>query len=244
MKKIIYSFFLVTLSLFASLIIYLSIIGIETSKFNKIIVNEVKKKEPDIKLSLDKLKIKFDIKKIQIYISTNNPKIIYQGIKIPIKEISIYSKISSILKSKNEINHAILSLQNFNIKDIQKLAIRIKPSNFKTYLLNNLNNGKIEKILIDVKLDKNLNITDYKVSGSVKKINLKIYNNLLIQDVNLNFISDKNLTLINSISTNYQGISISNGSLSIKKIKKLKLKEILIHNLILMKLRQRNYFQN
>jgi hypothetical protein len=223
MKKIIYFFFLITLSLFVSLIIYLSIIGIETSKFNKIIINEVKKKEPDIKLSFNKLKIKFDIKKIQIYISTNNPKIIYQGIKIPIKEISIYSKISSILKSKNEINHAILSLQNFNIKDIQKLAVRIKPSNFKTYLLNNLNNGKIEKILIDVKLDKNLNITDYKVSGSVKKINLKIYNNLLVQDVNLNFISDKNLTLINSISTNYQGISISNGSLSIKKNKEIKI---------------------
>ena len=73
--------------------------------------------------------------------------------------------------------------------------------------------------MIDVKLDKDLNITDYKVNGSVKKINIKIDNNLLIENVSLNFISDNNLTLINSISASYHGLSISNGSLDIKKNK-------------------------
>jgi hypothetical protein len=230
MKKIIYSFLLITLTLIGFIVIYLSTIGIETSKFNNLIINEIKKKDSNFQISLNKIKVKFDLKKIQVYLSTQDPRIVYQDIKIPIKEISIYSEISSILKSQNEINQVTLSLQNFNTEDIQKLAVRIKPSNFKNYLLNNLNSGKIEKILIEVKLDKDLNITDYKVNGSLKKINIKISNNLLIQDVNLNFISDTDLTLINSIKANYQGISISNGSISIKK--KRKLKESLIHNLI------------
>ena len=163
------------------------------------------------------------MERIQVYLSTFEPQIIYQNVKIPITEINIYSKISSILKSKNEISQAIISLQDFNIEDIQKLAIRIKPSNFKTYLLNNLNNGKVEKILIEVKLDKDLNITEHKVNGSVKKINIKIVNDLLIKDVSLNFISDKNLTLINSVSANYNGLSISNGSLNIKKNKEIEI---------------------
>jgi len=221
MRKIIYSFFLIILALIGFIIIYLSTVGLETSKFNNIIINEIKKKDSSFQISLTKIKIKFDLKKIQVYLSTLEPSVIYQNIEIPITEINIYSKISSILKFKTEINQAVVSLQNFNTKDIQKLAVRIKPSNFKTYLLNNLNNGKIAKMIIDVKLDKDLNIIDYKLNGSIKKINIKILESFLIQDVNFNFISDKELTLINSISANYHGVSISNGSLSLKKNKEI-----------------------
>jgi hypothetical protein len=223
MKKIIYLFFLITLSLIISIIIYLSTIGIETFKLNNVIISEIKKKDPNIQLSLNKIKIKFDLKKLQISFLTIKPKIIYQNIEIPVNEINFYTKISSILKLKNEINQVILLLENFNIKDVQKLTARIKPSNFKNYLLNNFNNGKIEKISINLKLDKNLNISDYKVNGSVKKVNVKISKDLLIKDVSFNFISDKNLTLINSISANYQGISISNGSIKLQKNKEIEI---------------------
>jgi hypothetical protein len=221
MIKIIYSSFLIVLSLIIFLIIYLANIGIETSKFNNLIISEIKKKNSNIQISLDKIKIKFDIKKIQIYLTTIKPKITYQDIKIPTTKINLYFKVISILKSKKEINQAIFVLENFNTNDVQKLAVRIKPSNFKTYLLNNLNNGKIEKILIDVKFDEKLNIKDYKVNGSIQKVNIEVFKDLLIQDVSFNFISDKNLTLINSISANYQGILISNGSISLKRNKQI-----------------------
>ena len=161
MQKIIYSIFFILITLVVSFIIYLSMVGVETTRFNNIIINEFKKKDPNIQLSLNKIKIKFDLKKIQVYLSTVEPKIIYQNIKIPIKEINLYTKIISILKSKNQINQAILSLEDFNIEDIQKLAVKIKPSNFKTYLLNNLEKGKIEKILVNVELGENLDIKNF-----------------------------------------------------------------------------------
>ena len=221
MHRILYSIFLILVSFFIFIIVYLSSVGVETSKFNNVIINEIKKKDPNVEISLDNIKIKFDIKKIQIYLSTFEPQITYQGIKIPIKEINLYTKIISILKSKNEINQVIVSFQNFKLKDVQKLSTRIKPSNFKTYLLNNLNDGEIDKILIDIKLDENLNISDYKVNGSVKKVNIKILNDLSIQDVSLNFITDKNLTLINSLNAKYKDITISNGSLTLKRDKQI-----------------------
>ena len=217
MKKIIYSFFLITILLIVFFIIYLSTVGIKTSKFNNIIIYEIKKKNPDIQLLLNEIKIKLDIKKIQITLLTLEPQIIYQDIKIPIKKINLYSKISSILMAKNEISQAILSLENFNIEDVQKIAIRIKPSNFKTYLLNNLEKGEIEKISINLEFGENLDIKNYKVNGSIKKLNVKVLKNSLVQDVNLNFISDKNLTLINSFNAKYQGFLISKGSLSLKR---------------------------
>jgi hypothetical protein len=221
MQKIIYLFFLFFISIIFFLIIYLSVFGVETSRFNNIIINEIKKKDNNIQLSLKSIKVKFDIKKIQIYFATLEPQITYQDIKVPIKEINLYSKIISILKLKNEINQAIISLENFSIEDIQKLAVRIKPSNFKNYLLNNFNNGKIEKILIDLKFNDNLKISEYKVNGSLKKVNIKAPKNFLIQDVSFNFVSDKNLTLINSLNAKYQGIAISNGSISLKRDKQI-----------------------
>jgi len=216
MQKIIYSSLLILILLIILFTAYLSTVGIETSRFNNIVINEIKKKEPNVQISLDKIKIKFDIKKIQIYLSTVKPHILYQNIKIPIKEINLYTKIISILKSKNEINQVIISAENFNIKDIQQLATRIKPSNFKTYLLNNINGGEVEKITINVKLGDNLNINDYKINGSLKKINIKALKNLEIKDVSFNFISDQDLTLINSLKAKYHDILISNGSLSLK----------------------------
>jgi len=224
MKKIIYTFFLISLSLIAICIIYLSKVGIETSKFKNVIIKEIKKKDPNIQLSLNKIKVKFDIKKIQIYLSTVKPQIIYLGVEIPIKEINLYTKIISILKSKNEINQVTVSLEKFSIKNIQKLATRIKPSNFKNYLLNNINEGEFEKILIDLNLGDNFIIDDYKLNGSIKKVNIKVLNDLLVEDVSLNFISDKNLTLINSLNANYRGVSISNGSLSLKREKQIDIK--------------------
>ena len=221
MQRTLYSIVFFLISIFVLFIVYLSIFGIETTKFNNLIINNIEKKDSDIRVSLNKIKIKLDIKKIQIYLSTIEPRIVYQSIKVPIKEINLYTKIISILKSKGEINQAIIALENFKVKDIQKLSIRIKPSNFKNYLLNNLNNGEVERVVVDIKLDKNLNIEEYKVNGSVSKIDVKVVDNRLIQDVSFNFISDKNLTLINSLNAKYQGISISNGSLSLNRNKQI-----------------------
>ena len=95
MKKFLYLIFVILIFLFVTIVIYLSTIGHETSKFNNLIIKEIKKKTPTIDLELKKIQIKLDIKKIQLYLSTNKPKITYQNIKIPITEIKIYSKLNN-----------------------------------------------------------------------------------------------------------------------------------------------------
>jgi len=224
MKKILYSFFFILISVSITAIIYLSFIGLETSKFNNFIINEIKKKDPGIEIELEKIKIKLDLKKIQLFLSTNNPKITYREIKIPISEIKIYSKINKILQSKMEINRIIFAINKFKTPDIQKIAIRIKPSNFKTYLLNNLNGGEIEKALFDISTNKDFKLVDYKASGSIKKVDAKIASDFTIRDISFNFIADKNLTLINSINASYEGILVSNGSINIQKKEEIEIK--------------------
>ena len=223
MKNFLYSVILIFISLFVLIVIYLSTIGIETSQFNNLVIKEIKKKNPSINLVLKKIQIKLDIQKIQLSLSTNNPKIVYQNINIPITEIKIYSKINKIFNSKFEISQIIFSVEKFKLQDVQKIAIRIKPSNFKNYLLNNINEGTNEKALFNLNIDKDLKLVDYKASGSIKKIDVKIINNSIIQNISFNFKVDKNLILMNSIKASYEGISISSGSINLQREKEIEI---------------------
>jgi len=224
MKKFIYLIFLIIILLVTFATLYLSIVGIETSKFNNLIIKEIEKKDSKINLELEKIKIQLDIKKIQLLITTINPEVLYENIKIPIKEIKIFTKISKILKSKSEVSQIDFTIKKFKIKDFQKVATRIKPSNVKTFLLNNLSGGEIKKALISLNTDKDFKIIDYKVSGVVKKITAKIKNNFTIKDISFNFAVDNSLTLINSINASYEGILVSNGSINLQQKKNIEVK--------------------
>ena len=224
MKKFLYLFFLIFLFLFVSIGTYLSTIGLETSKFNNLIIKSIEEKYPDVELELEKIKIKLDIKKIQLFLSTNNPKIIYQNTKIPLTEIKIYTKINKFLDSKIEVSQIVFKVEKFKIRDIKKIAIRIKPSNFKTYLLNNLKGGEIEKAFFNLNTNKDFNVTNYKANGSIKKINAKITSKIRIKDISFNFKIDNNLALINSINAKYEGVLLTNGSVDIYRKKEIEIK--------------------
>tara|TARA_B100000780_G_C21122707_1_gene454934 strand:- start:1296 stop:3485 length:2190 start_codon:yes stop_codon:yes gene_type:complete len=224
MKKFLFSIFFAFIFILFASIIYLSTFGVKTSKFNNLIIKEIKKKDSNIELELNKVTIKIDLKKIQFFLSTNNPKITYQDIKIPVTDIKVYSKINKILNSKIELSQIIFRIKKLKINNIQKMAIRIKPSNFKTYLLNNLSEGEVEKALFDIKIGKNFEFIEYKANGTIKKLNAKIKNSIEIKNIAFNFKVDNDLTLINSINANYEGILISNGSIELQREKNIEIK--------------------
>ena len=224
MKIFLYSVIFSIIFLLSGAIIYLSTIGFETSKFNKIIIKEIKEKDSKFELKFQKIKVKLDLKKIQLFLLTKNPDISYEGVKINTTEIKVYTKIKNFFISEVEINQVLFSVKEVKIKDIQKIAARIKPSNFKTYLLNNLEGGEIEKASFNLYIGENFKINEYKANGTIKKINLRIKDNFIVQNIALNFIAENNLTLINSIQANYEGISVTNGSINLDKEKDIQIK--------------------
>ena len=216
MKKTLYTLISIFIILISIGIFYLSFIGLETSKFNNIISSEIKKKDSAITVELKKILIKFDLKEFQIYLSTSKPLITYQNIDIPIEEVNIYSKIIPLLKSKVEISQANFVIKNFELKQIQIAALRIKPSNFKTYLLNNLKQGKLNELVAIISLNNNYEIIDYKFNGSIEGVDVLLPKSHIVKDLNLNFAADKNLVLLNSISASYNGLKIVNGSINLE----------------------------
>ncbi len=216
MKKTLYTLISIFIILISIGIFYLSFIGLETSKFNNIISSEIKKKDSAITIELKKILIKFDLKEFQIYLSTSKPLITYQNIDIPIEEVNIYSKIIPLLKSKVEISQANFVIKNFELKQIQIAALRIKPSNFKTYLLNNLKQGKLNELVAIISLNNNYEIIDYKFNGSIEGVDVLLPKSHIVKNLNLNFVADKNLVLLNSINASYNGLKILNGSINLE----------------------------
>ena len=79
-KNILLYSILIFLLLLASLIGILSTVGYQTDKFNKIISNKITQENKEISVKLKKIKFKFDIKNLSLFLETNNPKINYQNL--------------------------------------------------------------------------------------------------------------------------------------------------------------------
>ena len=137
---------IVSLSIFfvlLTLILVLSFLGIETRKFNILIENKIKETN-FVNLELDKIKFKLDLREISLFLETKNTNLKYRNTNIPAKNIKAYIDFLSLFKSSPKIKKVNLSLDQFNIEDSKEIISVLKPSNLKSFLRNNVINGKVE----------------------------------------------------------------------------------------------------
>ena len=87
MKKIFLYFGLLTIFFIFSTLTILSTVGLETNKFNNLVYNKINQSTNDIKLDLNKIKFKIDIKKIGLFLETKEPKVNYRKTILPVDSI-------------------------------------------------------------------------------------------------------------------------------------------------------------
>ena len=142
MKKIVLNFILIFIFLFISLVIVLSSVGVETNKFNKIIIKKISQTK-NINLKLNTIKFKINPKELSLFLETQNPKISYREISVPAKNIKVYIDFLSLFKSDTQIKKISLILKELDITKLKKLSVMIKPSNFKSLLNNKVKEGQV-----------------------------------------------------------------------------------------------------
>ena len=89
MKKIIINLFLFIFILLIILITILSTVGIETTKFNKLISDKISQNK-NINLELSTIKFKINPKELSLFIETQNPEITYKKIFVPVKNVKVF----------------------------------------------------------------------------------------------------------------------------------------------------------
>ena len=213
MKKIIFNIILLVVILFLALIILLSTIGIETNKFNKLISKKVFL-TTNVDLNLETIKFKIDLKKLSLFIETQNPEITYKEITLPVQNIMVFLDFLPLINSELKLKKISLIFNELNITEINKMSAVIKPSNFKSLLVNKVKEGKVFSE-IDIFLTEKGLIEDFIVKGSVKDLKVKFSDDLNFINANLSFIADKKDILIKNIFGELEKIIISDGDLKL-----------------------------
>ena len=93
----------------------------------------------------------------------------------------------SIIKTKPKIKRINILSKKLNIKDLKNINVVIKPSNLKSFLKNNVNNGNL---ILDLAfyLDTNNSIDNFIVRGQVTNFNSKIFKEIFLQNTRFEFL--------------------------------------------------------
>ena len=213
-----------------TVVILLSTIGIETNKFNNFISEKVSETK-NINLELDTIKFKLNPRKLSLYLETQNPKIIYRSVSVPVKNIKVYFDFLSFLKSNPKIKKISLILEELDVTQINRLSAIIKPSNFKSLLNNKIKEGKLISE-IEIFLTDEGELENFISRGSVKGLKIELLNDLIFEKVNLGFFADKSDILIKNILGDLGSIKISEGDIKLNLENGTELIQTLIQNLI------------
>ena len=187
MKINIFKYFLLLLGFLISLIFYLSIVGIETDKFNQQIKDTVVQSNNNLDVSLKKVKLILDPLKLKINAKTIGANIYYANRPLELEYIKTQVSLDSILKNKLVSSNFEVATKSILLKDFVKF---IRATSNKPELLILETFIKKGHVILDLNLnlDQNGKIkNDYKIKGLLKDGKFKFLNGLDFNNINFLF---------------------------------------------------------
>ena len=213
--KILASIFLIL----ALIILYLSIFGIKTNKFNEQITNNILKINKKINLNLKDVKYLLNPYNFTIDIKTKNPQISLEGRKLEIKDIQTNIALKSLINDQFSIEYLQFKTKEIKLNDIIALG-RVFHNSPQLYLLNKVIKDGFINANVSLNFDERGKIKeDYKIEGSIKETKLNILNQIKLQNLNLNFYIDHNIYSLKKIETKLNNIKITSPLIEITEKK-------------------------
>ena len=217
MKINIFKYFLLFLGFLISLIFYLSIVGIETDKFNQQIKDTVVQSNNNLDVSLKKVKLILDPLKLKINAKTIGANIYYANRPLELEYIKTQVSLDSILKNKLVSSNFEVATKSILLKDFVKF---IRATSNKPELLILETFIKKGHVILDLNLnlDKNGKIkNDYKIKGLLKDGKFKFFNGLDFNNINFLFNIEKDKYLFEDIKFASDQIDFSSKLLKVNK---------------------------
>ena len=158
-------------------VVYLSIIGIETTKFNNQIQSKIKNINKNLSIELKDVKLILNPFKLNFSAKTLGPKIFYKDKFLEIENIKTNISLKSLLKDEFSIESLNISTKSIKIEELisfsrsfyqkPELIILEKILKIKGYLIGDINIRLIQGNLKD----------DFIIKGFVKDTNLTLFKN-------------------------------------------------------------------
>jgi hypothetical protein len=212
MIKIVYRLFISLTLIIALIVIYLSIIGVKTEKFNNQITSKVKEINSNLDLKLNQVNIKLNPLSFTVDLKTLGTDLSYQDNIIQLENLKSQISLKSIFKNEFAISELAISTKSIALKDLIILVKEVK--NYQQLFIANeiIDNGYI---VADLKFEFNEvgNIKDnFIIKGLVNNAELTLSNKKVTK---LNFIFQANNKELNFEDLTFL---LNNKSLNIPKL--------------------------
>ena len=218
MKRIVKILVILIITL-ATIVIYLSLYGVKTDKFNKEIIKNVSKINKKINLSLNEVNYLLNPLNFSINISTKNPKILLEDKSLDLKDITSNISLKSFISNQFSIDDLKISTKEIKIKDLISLTRAVEGSP-QLFVLDNITKEGLISADINLKFDLDGEIkNNYQITGTVKKAKFNIFNKVEIDDLNLLFNISNNQLTLKKIETNLNSIKLKSPLIKIEKKK-------------------------
>ncbi len=212
--------------IWAFLAIMLASIGLETKRFNPIIIEQVKKYNNDLNLDIKKVKVYLHIgianlKNPKLRISSKNPTLILDKNKIEFKILETEIDIFSYFKNNFVIEDFSFITKDNKINDLISIAALERPS---LIIYNVFIKKGYANFYGFIKFDKEGSIKNYKLDGKIKNAELKYNKKYYLKNINFNFTNQKEGTIIDDVEFNYKKIKFLSEKISITNTEKTNVK--------------------
>ncbi len=217
--KIVFKFFLLIFIILFIFVTYLSVIGIETDRFNNQIENKIKRIDNNIDPELKKIKLVFDPLKFKINVKTLGSKLSNKNGTIEFESLKTQISLKTLLENKFLIENLEISTKSLEINNLISF-IRSFKNTPELYLLEKA----IEKgyLIADIKLEFDLNgkiKKNYEINGFIRDAQLNILKKYNFQKLDLIFEYKKDNLLLNEILFSFNNLNFFSENISLKKNK-------------------------
>ena len=220
MKRIIQILIILTITLVA-IVIYLSIYGLKTEKFNNEIIKNVSKINKKINISLNEVNYLLNPLNLSISISSKNPIIFLEDKSLELSDINTNISLRSFIKSQFSVDDLKISTKEIQIKDLISLIRAIKEIP-QLYVLDNITKAGLISANIDLMFDLNGEIKkNYQVNGIVKKAKFNIFNKVEIKNLNVSFDISNNQLTLSKIETDLNSVKLKSPFIKIEEKKNI-----------------------
>ena len=202
-------------------ILYLSIFGIKTDKFNNQITRNVLKINKKINLSLNDVKYLLNPFNFTIDIKTKNPQISLAGRSLGIKNIQTNIALKPLIGNQFSISYLQFNTKEIKLNDLIALA-RVFENSPKLFVLNTIIKDGFINANVSLHFGEKGKIKEnYKIEGSIRGAKLNILNKLKLQNLNFNFDIDQNIYSLKRIEMKLNDIKITSPLIEIQEKKNL-----------------------
>ena len=217
MKKNIIKYLSISLGLIIVLIIYFSLIGIQTDRFNNQIKERLSKYNSNLDVNLKKIKLTLDPLNFKFNAKTIGAKVIYKKKNIELESIKTQISINSLIKNKIVSSNLIISTKSVLLKDLVGF-LRATTNKTELFFLEKAIDKGFAIIDLEVNFDENGNIKkDYKVKGLLKDGKINLLNDFNIKNINFLLNIENDNFDLSDISFTTNKIDLFSNNLKIKR---------------------------